>query len=179
MELLSSSVPAAYRRAASFSVSHMLDSEFLHHQLVSSLVLPIIHQPIMRTSKSSVVDREGSSAPSTALSMLTILLLNTDPSPVFITQILSPVVPTLYALVFHLDTIKASDPVFKESVKGLLATWGRVVGTQDGVGTLWSIVQSERIFWEVDVSGDIRHGAPECVTVLQYLVPLLILCNEL
>ncbi|KAH0840124.1 hypothetical protein J3R83DRAFT_1101 [Lanmaoa asiatica] len=179
MELLSYNIPATYRRAASFSVSRMLDSDFLHRQLVSFLVSPIIHHPIIHGSNvdPSQGNQEGSLSaatpptPSTALSILAILLLNTDPSPVFITHVLSPVVPALYALIFHLDTIKASDPVLKESVKGLLATWGRVVEMQDGVNTLWSVIRSERIHWEVDVSGNIRHGTPEYSTKPVLLTP--------
>lgn len=180
MELLSYNVPATYRRAASFAVSRMLDAEFLHRPLVSSLVSPIIHLPIIYGS--GVDPSEGShsapapTTPTTALCILTILLLNTDPSPVFITHVLSPVVPALYALIFHLDTMKGSDPVLKESVKGLLATWGHVVEMQSGVSTLWSVIQSERTYWEVDISGNIRHGTPECV---QSLASVLTLCNEL
>ena len=180
MESLSYSAPATYRRAASFSISRMLDSEFSHRQLVSSLVSPIIHHPIMHPPKAepSEGNPEGSHSvapptPSTALSILAILLLNTDPSPVFITHALSPIVPALYALIFHLDTMRASDPVLKESIKGLLATWGRVVETQDGVNTLWSVIRSERIYWEVDVSGNIRRGPPVYVMVLQSLVSVL------
>lgn len=162
MALLSYGVPATYRRAASFSISRMLDSQFLHRPLVSSLVSPIIHHPICSKVDLPQGNQDPSAAtPTTALSMLTILLLNTDPSPAFITDVLSPVVAPLYALIFHLDTTKASDPVLKESVKALLATWGRLVEMQDGVNTLWSIIQSERIYWEVDISGNIRHGAPE------------------
>ena len=145
----------------------MLDSEFLHRHIATSLVSPIIHQPFIHGSKAgpSEGNKDGSSAvpptPTAAVSILTILLLNTDPSPVFITHVLSPVVPALYALIFHLDTMKASDPVLRASVKSLLATWGRVVETLDGVNTLWLIIRSERIYWDVDVSGDIRRGAPE------------------
>jgi hypothetical protein len=177
MELLSYGVPAAYRRAASFSISRMLDSQFLHRPLVSSLVSSIIHHPILVDLPQGNQDGHPSEAapptPTTALSMLTILLLNTDPSPAFITDVLSPVVAPLYALIFHLDSIKASDPVLKESVKGLLATWGRLVEMQDGVNTLWSVIQCERIYWEVDISGNITHGAPEYVMILRSLASVL------
>ena len=170
MELLSNGAPPTYRRAASFSISRMLDAGFLHRPLVSSLVSPIIHRPILHGSKvDSSQDGHPPAAPptpTTALSMLTILLLNTDPSPAFITSVLSPVVAALYALIFHLDITKASDPILKESVKGLLATWGHVVEMQDGVSTLWSVIRSERIYWEVDFSGNVKHGAPEYVSGL-------------
>ncbi|KAG6378921.1 hypothetical protein JVT61DRAFT_13206 [Boletus reticuloceps] len=175
MELLSNGVPASYRRAAAFSISRLLDAEFSHRSLVSSLVSSIIHRPIIHGPKvDSRPDEHSSGAtsptPTTALSMLTILLLNTDPSPAFITDVLSPVVPALYALIFHLDTVKASDPVLKDSVNGLLATWGRVVGTQDGLNTLWSVIRSERIYWEVDISG-IKHGTPDVSTKRALLTP--------
>ena len=182
MDLLSDSVPATYRRAAAFAISRMLDSEFLHRSLVSSLVSPILHHPIMHGSEVDFSQGEHPSTtatptPTTALSMLSILLLNTDPSPAFITSVLSPVVPALYALIFHLDTVKVSDPVLKESVRGLLATWGRVVEMQDGVNTLWSVIRSERIYWEVDVSGNIRHGVPEYVMILRSMVLVLTICS--
>ncbi|KAF8138702.1 hypothetical protein EV363DRAFT_1521850 [Boletus edulis] len=175
MELLSNGVPASYRRAAAFSISRMLDAEFSHRPLVSSLVSSIIHRPIIHGPKVDSMPDEHSSAatsptPMTALSMLSILLLNTDPSPAFITDVLSPVVPALYALIFHLDTVKASDPVLKDSVNALLATWGRVVGTQDGLNTLWSVIRSERIYWEVDISS-IRHGTPDVSTQRAILTP--------
>ncbi|KAG9317662.1 hypothetical protein JVU11DRAFT_1873 [Chiua virens] len=172
MELLSNDVPATYRRAASFSISRMLHPEFVYGPLVSSLVSPIIHYPLLRDSK--VVSFEGNSegpSPATVLSILTTLLLNTDPSPVFITHVLSPVVTALYALIFHLDTMKATDPVLRESVQGLLATWGRVVEMQDGVNTLWSVIRGKRIHWKVDISGNIKHGTPERPAKLALLTP--------
>ncbi|KIJ70504.1 hypothetical protein HYDPIDRAFT_143972 [Hydnomerulius pinastri MD-312] len=162
--LVSDSVPATYRRAASFSISRMLDSEFIHRALVSSIALPVIHNPFLQVSKSLPAEEQPANfsaaertTPAQALSTLTTLLLNTDPSPVFVTLVLSPVIPALYALMFHLDRTKTSDPVLKESVKGLLATWGRVVERQEGVDTLWSVLQDERIEWEVDIAGEIKH----------------------
>ncbi|KAH7887770.1 hypothetical protein F5I97DRAFT_1951957 [Phlebopus sp. FC_14] len=162
--LVSHSVPTAYRRAASFSIARMLDLAFPHRLLISSIVLSIIHDPLLRIPPTLIdavqmPDYSLRMAPSQALSTLVILLLNTDPSPEFITLVLSPVVPALYALIFHLDRTKASDPVMKESVHGLLATWGRVVETHEGVDTLCSILQTERIHWEVDSAGDINRIA--------------------
>jgi hypothetical protein len=176
MESLSNDVPVTYRRAASFCVSRMLDPEFVHNQLVSSLLSPIIHHPFFHPSTPSQLGSQSATAPpnpTTALSMLTILLLNTDPSPVFITYVLSPVVSALYALMVHLDTTKASDPVLKESVRGLLATWGRVVEIQDCIDTLWSVIQGEQIYWDVDISGNIKRGAPVYVGIFSVL-PLCI-----
>ncbi|KAF9247101.1 hypothetical protein BU15DRAFT_69941 [Melanogaster broomeanus] len=168
IDILSDNVPATYRRAASFAISQMLDSRFPHSTLVSSLTLPIIHRPIMQVSNVSLEDTQhrrlvtlAPMTPTQALSTLTILLLNTDPSPVFISLVLSPVMPALYALMFHLDNAKASDPVLKESVKGLLATWGRVVERQEGVDILWSVLQSDRMHWEVDVAGEVKRVAAD------------------
>ncbi|KIK95639.1 hypothetical protein PAXRUDRAFT_826796 [Paxillus rubicundulus Ve08.2h10] len=163
--LLSDNVPATYRRAASFAIYGMLDSEFPHSTLVSSLALPIMCGPIMQMSKVPLEDRPLATfvpmTPTRALSALTILVLNTDPSPVFIALLLSQVVPALYALMFHMDRMKASDPVLKESVRGLLATWGRVVERQEGADILWSVIQSDRTYWEVDITGEIKHVAAD------------------
>jgi hypothetical protein len=146
----------------------MLDSEFPHSTLVSSLALPIMHGPIMQVSKVPVEDRclatFAPMTPTRALSALTILILNTDPSPIFVALVLSQVVPALYALMFHMDGMKASDPVLKESVRGLLATWGRVVERKEGADTLWSVLQSDRMHWEVDITGEIKRAAAEYVT---------------
>ncbi|KAF8843139.1 hypothetical protein BDN67DRAFT_964783 [Paxillus ammoniavirescens] len=163
--LLSDNVPAAFRRAASFAISGMLDPEFPHSTLVSSLALPIMHGPIMQVSKVPVEDKRLATfapmTPTRALSALTILILNTDPSPIFVALVLSQVVPALYALMFHMDGMKASDPVLKESVRGLLATWGRVVERQEGADTLWSVLQGDRMHWEVDITGEIKRAASD------------------
>ncbi|KAH7930074.1 hypothetical protein BV22DRAFT_1191545 [Leucogyrophana mollusca] len=170
--LISTDSPTAYKRAASFTLSRMLatDGSSVHQTLTSSVVLSILHTPFAHKVAQSGIGEIKSSPddparpfpdttlpPNTALSTLTTLLLNTDPSPTFISAILSPIVPALYALLHHMDTTKVSDPVVKESVKGLLATWGRVVERREGIEVLWAVLQEERIDWDINIAGDIKR----------------------
>lgn len=142
----------------------MLDPDFPHKKCVAAQVLPIIHSPLrpstsQRTavsqSQHSTATSDGRIGPSQALSTIRTLLLNTDPSPVFITSILSPIIPYLYALLHYLDKTRTSDPLLKDLVKTLLSTWGRVVERQEGTELLWSIFQGQRISWQTDDTGEV------------------------
>lgn len=167
--LLTAAVPEAFRRAAAFSISRMLDDQrpSIHRKLMSSLLLPFIHSPFFRLTDGSDNDvyqtREENVAfspnatPNDALSMLIILLANIDPSPRLITKLLSPVVPALYSILAEVEKIKTADPELKESLKGMLRTWGRVSSREEGVETLLSIVDGEGGNWLVGIGGDIRR----------------------
>ncbi|KAH7916099.1 hypothetical protein BJ138DRAFT_1122026 [Hygrophoropsis aurantiaca] len=168
--MISGNSPATYKRAASFTLSRILSRDWKssHQPVAISIILSILHTPFttvlppMGLEDLSVADPaeplpDFKLTPNYALSTLTILLLNTDPSPTFISSILSPIVPELYAVLHHMDTTKASDPVMKESVKGLLATWGRVVEQTEGIAVLWVILQNDRIEWEISVAGDMER----------------------
>ncbi|KAI6119388.1 hypothetical protein EDD16DRAFT_1885040 [Pisolithus croceorrhizus] len=163
LRILSEDVPVTYKRAASFSIARMLDPEFPHKECVAAQMLPTIHSPLRPTSQRTAVSQsqhstatsDGSMGASQALLTIRTLLLNSDPSPVFITLILSPILPYLYALLYYLDKTRASDPVLKDLVKALLATWGRVVECQEGTEQLWSIFQDQRVSWQTDDTGEI------------------------
>ena len=86
-----------------------------------------------------------------------VLLTNTDPSPTFISTLFSPIVPSLYALLSHLEGARTSDPLLRESLKGFLDTWGRLVGNTEVLDTLWKIVDGEGGVWRVDVAGSISR----------------------
>lgn len=95
--------------------------------------------------------------PSIAVSALGTLVANMDPHPASISRLLSPIILQLYSLLHHLDKIKTSDPGFRESLRGLLTTWGKIVEGSDGLDCLWSIYQNEEIYWKVDITGDIQQ----------------------
>ncbi|OBZ76096.1 hypothetical protein A0H81_03253 [Grifola frondosa] len=117
-------------------------------ELVAGIVLPLLHNPILHGNR-------GSSSLIDTLTTIQTLLTNTDPSPLFISVLLSPIMPSLYSLSHYLDHTKISDPVIKELVKGFLATWGRVIGQPAGVKTFWDIVCGEVPEWGIDNSGSI------------------------
>ncbi|PCH41522.1 hypothetical protein WOLCODRAFT_163168 [Wolfiporia cocos MD-104 SS10] len=166
-------IPPAHRRAVSFALSRLLASDRGSnvHDVVSSILLPIIHRPFLQlTSPPPGADPEPTPAPaqpvpaaaqdmspSAALAVLQTLLTNADPSPTFVTNLLTPIVPPLFAILEHLETSKTSDPALKESVRGFLATWGRLVSASDGVDTLWRVVQAEGGDWKSDIAGDLAR----------------------
>ena len=62
----------------------------------------------------------------------------------------------------HLHQIKTADPILKESLRGLLSTWGRVVESQEGVEMMWSIIEGDGGDWDLLVDGKIKR-IPKCV----------------
>ncbi|KAI0326655.1 hypothetical protein GY45DRAFT_69015 [Cubamyces sp. BRFM 1775] len=144
-------LPHAYRRAIAFSLSRMLTNEE-NAQLkenTMNLVFPMLHDPI--------VNGAGNMSPKASLNTIQVLLTNTDPSPHLITALLTPIVPSLYSLYACLEGAKAADPILREGIKGLLSTWGRLVSSEDVIGTIWQIINGEGSDWRVDVAGEISR----------------------
>ncbi|KAJ6599093.1 hypothetical protein DFH09DRAFT_24467 [Mycena vulgaris] len=143
LELLSARAPLAYRQAAAFSISRMLATPTF------PAVLSFLHPPLLSITPSS--------PPRAALSMIMMLVTNTDPSPDLISSLLSPIVSTLYSLLHYLDQIKTSDPSLKEMLRGLLGTWGRVVSATEALAVLWSVIDGQGGEWRVDLEGGITR----------------------
>ncbi|KAI5893359.1 ARM repeat-containing protein [Schizophyllum commune H4-8] len=172
LELLTANVPASYRRASAFAISRMLSSDgsYPHAALASSILLPMLHRPLLEYTSD---DTTTELAPSRALDTLVALVSNTDPSPELMTMLLSPVASALYSLKYHLDRTKTSDPTLKESVGGLLSTWGRIVSAEHGIDTFWRIVDGEGGFWETDLEGNIKRvEKPNKLPSLSMLTPV-------
>lgn len=137
-------------------------------EIASRVLLARLHQPFLVESSTVASDDRPQEtpqdpdatpelSPSEALGILQTLLTNADPSPTFITSLLTPIVPVLYAILMHLEAIKTSDPALKESVRGFLITWGRVVGASEGIDTLWAVVLGEGGEWKADVAGNLSR----------------------
>ncbi|KAL1755246.1 hypothetical protein FB107DRAFT_213966 [Schizophyllum commune] len=171
LDLLTANVPASYRRASAFAVSRMFsgDDTYPHAALASSILLPILHRPLLENTSD---DAPAEATPSSALDRLVALVSNTDPSPELMTMLLSPVASALYSLKYHLDRTKTSDPTLKESVGGLLLTWGRIVSAEQGIDTFWRIVDGEGGHWEADLEGSIKRvEKPNKLPSLSMLTP--------
>jgi hypothetical protein len=110
--------------------------------------------------------------PERALQTLTVLLANVDPSPALVSLLLSNIAVPLYALLSELDHIKTSDPELKETLRGLLATWGRLVNASDGVTILWAIVQGDGGFWQASMTGEISRVEKYVFTLNDTVVSL-------
>ncbi|KAG1820217.1 uncharacterized protein BJ212DRAFT_1338684 [Suillus subaureus] len=158
--------PPAFKRAAAFTLSRMLDSSFAHHALVASVALPILHNPLFKVSDETSHDQRESGqshllpTPSSSLQTLHTLLLSIDPSPSLFTSLLSPILPSLYSLHAHLSKMGVADPILKEDVWTLMRTWGRVVEEGEGVRVLWSLVdenESSSGGWEGGSAEDLKR----------------------
>ena len=161
---LSNNIPSTHKRAAAFTVSRMLatDSSQPHLDICARHLLSCLHDKFLQVQDAALGSEPESSrpfilTPSTAVSALGTLVANMDPHPASISRLLSPIVLQLYSLLHHLDKIKTSDPGFRESLHGLLITWGKIVEGSEGLDCLWSIYQTEEIYWKVDITGDIRR----------------------
>jgi hypothetical protein len=132
-----------------------------YHEIASGIILSFLHRPFLEiteghTSVTSSSSLPPQSTPDVALSTLIILVSNTDPSPILMAALLSPIAPALYSLLHHLEKVKTSDPSLKESLQALLVTWGKIVSKSEGIDILWHIIGSNEEGWQVNLEGHIR-----------------------
>ncbi|KAG1754005.1 uncharacterized protein EDB91DRAFT_1101110 [Suillus paluster] len=158
--------PPAFKRAAAFTLARMLDSSAVHHALVASIALPILHDPLSKFSDEAS-HHQGESGqsqllptPSSSLQTIHTLLLSTDPSPSLFSSLLSPILTSLYSLHAHFSKMGVADPVLKEDVWTLMRTWGRVVEEVEGIRVLWSLVDENENSsggWEGGSAEDLKR----------------------
>ncbi|KAF6762641.1 hypothetical protein DFP72DRAFT_876446 [Ephemerocybe angulata] len=156
IQLLSERVPASYRKIAAFTLSQMLGSQktFQYQDVAAPFVYSTLHLPFLRLP---TPEDKPQALPSTALSNLLILIANCDPSPELISNLLSPIIAPLYSLFFYLSSQKTTDPRLKESVQGLLVTWGKIVDPSRAVDLLWALIQEgQEQYWSASLDGTIR-----------------------
>jgi hypothetical protein len=170
LALLYNSSPVTHRRAAAFTLSRMLssDNSYGHQALAASIIIPTLHEPFLQSTPvgSQELPRDSPLSlhvrvhyplsPTEALSTLMTFIMHTDPSPTLISTLLSPIMPCLYALSAYMNRMKTTDPVSKEFVSGLLATWGRVVASDECFDSLWHVLKGAGGAWEIDIAGEIR-----------------------
>lgn len=165
-------------RAASFTLSRMITAEGSprHHALVSRTLFNLLHDPVLLItpdSQSTETITSSSRSPLEAIDIIQTFLTNTDPAPTLVSTTLSPIATTLYALLGTLARVKTADPTLKESVRGLLHTWGRVVPVEEAVAILWACVDGQGGDWTVDISGSVRR-VEKCVWMLFTIPGVLI-----
>lgn len=150
-EQQSQAVPTSYKRAAAFTLSRMLTTT---KSLTLKIISPILHGRFLPELQAV----STSPSVSNTVSILTTLFTSTDPSPLLAQAIIEPILVPLYNLSAHLDGQRISDPALKESVRGLLRTWARLVGREEAISGMWDIVQGkggwgmgEEAHWAWDV----------------------------
>lgn len=151
----------AYIRATSFTLSRMITAEGSprHHTLVSRTLFNMLHDPVLHITPDSQSTGTNTTpfSPLEAIDIVQTFLTNTDPAPTLVSTTLSPIATSLYALLGTLARVKTSDPTLRESVRGLLLTWGRVVPVEEAVAILWAYIDGQGGDWTVDTSGSVRR----------------------
>lgn len=156
-------VPPIYKRASGFTFSRILaeNTDIKTSSLnLKFEVLAILHRPLLGDSNAKASIKPVIEHEMTALVCVTTiqaLLLNSDPSPTIISSLLTPIIPSLYALSSHLAKVKTSSPTLKETASGLLKTWGRVVTQVEGIEVLWAIIGGEGGDWKSNIAGEIER----------------------
>jgi hypothetical protein len=157
---------SAYIRAASFTLSRMITAEGSprHHTLVSRTLFHLLHEPVLLITPDSQSTEKitASLSPLETIDIVQTFLTNTDPAPTLVSTTLSPIATSLYALLGTLARMKTADPTLRESVRGLLLTWGRVVPVEEAVAILWACIDGQGGDWTVDISGSVRR-VEKCV----------------
>lgn len=125
-------------------------------------VLAFLHRPFHDFSDAQHPSSENSYLEArSALLSLTILLSNTEPSPLFISTLLSPIISSLYLLSYDLNKFKTADPRLKDSIMGLLLSWGKIVDENEGTQILWSIVDGGKGGdWKFNMDGQFWKSKP-------------------
>lgn len=119
----------------------------------SSSILALLHTPFLELPK----EERGQQAPSLqeTLEAIVTLLANAEPSPTFISKLLSPLIATLYGLWYGISQHKIVDAQLKESVLGLLKSWAKIVNQREGQEILWSVIEvGKECDWKFDVEGN-------------------------
>lgn len=166
-------IPPTQRRAAAFTLSRLLSAEGNPHQTaVARIVLPALQKPFLQiTQQEDDADARQAFSPATTLDILQTFLANTDPSPTLVSSVITPIVPALYTLSYSLHRVKSADPALAATLRGLLGTWGRLIGDAEGGAALWLIVDGEGGEWRVDVAGNVRRVERSvCSTVIRTLL---------
>jgi hypothetical protein len=129
-----------------------------YHSLVSGMLLSSLHNPVLLiTPDFSTSEENNALTPVEAIQVIQTFLTNTDPAPNLVSTILSPIVTSLYALLGTLAHVKTADPTLRESVRGLLVAWGRVVPKDEAVAILWACVDGQGGEWAIDIAGGVRR----------------------
>jgi hypothetical protein len=134
---------------------------FRYLDLVSDMVTTRLHRPFNDDDgglRENVSDARSVTSVDNTILTLTSFVANCDPSPALISGILSPVAPALYAISRVLQEYGTADPTLRESVHGLLMTWGRIVDAGEGVTIMWKIIQDYDQAWHLDVAGQLSRS---------------------
>ncbi|KAG9038544.1 hypothetical protein FRB95_000765 [Tulasnella sp. JGI-2019a] len=149
-EAVQTPAPESHKRAAALSISRMLATKpgAASHVMSNGLLRPFgppdLGSPVEQASATR------------SLQTLQDLLAHGDPTPTLPKYLLGSILPSLYALLAQLDSMRTADPSLKELVKGLLRAWVGTVDLNEAVNGWWNVLRSgggwgerDDIIWHV------------------------------
>jgi hypothetical protein len=158
LHLLTKSTQTSHKRAAAFAVYRGLVPEKVTQTSAkaSSSILALLHASFLELPLPTE-GRIGQPTPNLkeTLEVIVTLLANAEPSPIFISKLLSPLIATLYGLSYDISQHRTVDPQLKGSVSGLLKSWAKIVNQVEGQDILWSVIDGgKECDWKFDVAGN-------------------------
>lgn len=163
--------PESHKKAAAFSISRMLTVQPI---IASQALASILHAPFSPQTKKE--SHRTDAVPS--LETLEAIFARSDPSPLLPKHLLSPIVPSLYALLAQIDHARTADPSLKETVRGLLRIWARTIDVDEAVMGWWLVVNSgdgwghrDDVYWDIigmEARVYVGRWAPICSCVLSF-----------
>ncbi|KIJ57123.1 hypothetical protein M422DRAFT_238692 [Sphaerobolus stellatus SS14] len=158
--------PPTHKQAAAFALSRILAPNFQHHAIAAGILLPLLHDPFLKSppiteQPSNTSDGAPSRlSPVETLKTLETFLLHADPSPTELSTLLNPIAPELYTLLGMYRSSKTADPSVREPLSALLSTWGRVVASSNVIAAVWKIVCGDGGNWDISLDGFVRSTRP-------------------
>ncbi|KZT36688.1 hypothetical protein SISSUDRAFT_1049524 [Sistotremastrum suecicum HHB10207 ss-3] len=139
-------VPALHVRTAAFFVSKSLIGA--EYKKSGDILLNLLHAPFNpKLSVESFPEWKAISVTEN-LSVLSKILLNTDPSPPFFSALFSPIAARLYTLTEYFRRSRTSDPAHLKHAESMFITWAKIVDSEEGREVIWSIIRGEGGDWE-------------------------------
>lgn len=81
--------------------------------------------------------------------------MNAEPSPTFVTKLLSSLIAPLYRMSYDFSRFKTADPQLRESILSLLKSWAKIVDENEGTSVLWALSENDdEGEWRFDVEGN-------------------------
>jgi len=162
----------SHRRAAAFAIYRTLLPKKVSKSSTEAIytIQHLLHDPFLLHSTSiEESSTPPSNRPRAALDAIVTLVGNSEPSPTFISKLLSPIIMPLYGLSYDLSNHRTVEPQLKESVLGLLKSWANIVDQFEGDQVLLLVIESGKTWdWKFDSEGNFWK-VPRCVCVFFFV----------
>ncbi|KAF4619552.1 hypothetical protein D9613_005233 [Agrocybe pediades] len=147
----------SFKRATAFTIYRAIIPQNVSQKPSSNaeFVLNVFQRPFLDfTDPEMFQEKKYLLRPDEALSALTVLLSNTEPSPLLLSRLLTPIISELYLLSYDIDQVKTADPSLKESINDLLLSWGKIIDRDEGSQALWAIIEGGKAGqWHFNLEG--------------------------